>query len=76
MAMRTYFIVLVWFVFMQSVFVFPVEVAIMITKDEGRDESISTALRIEEVMHSNKKYKHGAPRAPFGFCPMAKRSPE
>lgn len=40
----------------------------MITKDEGRDEGISTALRIEEVMHSIKKYKHGAPRAPLGFA--------
>lgn len=37
----------------------------MSTEDEG----ISTALRIEEVMHSNKKnkIKNGPPWAPFGF---------
>lgn len=47
-----------------------VSVNVMTTKDEGRNDGISTALRKEEMKHKNKnaflKTKYQAPWAPFG----------
>lgn len=72
MAMGTYFLVLVCFHAKCHCLSIEVHHIYAMTTDyEERDEDISTALRIEEVMHSNKKYKDGAPRAPFGFSPVA-----